>query len=323
VGARRGARPGPRARERNERERGERGEEQRGKERAPRAAVARACYRFHVLRLTRPRPSPKEKLILPIALTREVSPRIADCELTHLERSPIDLERARAQHRAYEACLASLGCTVRRLAGAPDLPDAVFVEDAAVVLDELAIITRPGAASRRAETASVAEALAPLRPLVAIEAPGTLDGGDVLVIGRTLFVGRSGRTNAGGIDQLRAATERFGYRVESIDVRGCLHLKSAVTAVGERTVLIQRAWVDSRPFESFALIDVAVGEEAGANALRIGDHVIVPSAHPRTARSLSERGIDVVAVDVGELAKAEGGVTCCSLIVGVLEPHRA
>ena len=278
-------------------------------------AAGRACYLGHALRVACPRPSPKEKLLLPLALTRAVSSSIVRCELTHLARTPIDLERAQAQHRAYEARLGSLGCTVQRLAEQPDLPDAVFIEDTAVVLDTIAIVTRPGAASRRAEIASVAEALAPLRRLVRIEAPGTLDGGDVLVVGRTLYVGRSGRTNPSGIDQLRAAAEPLGYRVVPIEVRGCLHLKSAVTAVGERALLVQPDWVDVRGFEGYDLIEVALGEEAGANALLIGDSVVYPSAYRRTAERLRDRGVDVVSVEMGELAKAEGGVTCCSLIV--------
>lgn len=252
---------------------------------------------------------------MPIALTREVSSSIDRCELTHIARTPIDLERARRQHREYEARLETLGCTLIRLAEEPELPDAVFVEDTALVLAELAIITRPGAATRRAETATVAEALAPLRRLARIVPPGTLEGGDVLAVDRTLYVGRSSRSNEAGIDQLRAVVEPLGYQVRPVEVRGCLHLKSAVTRVGERTLLIQREWVDARDFEGVELIDVAPGEEAGANALRIGKAVVYPSDYPRTGERIRERGIEVVPVEVTELARAEGGVTCCSLIV--------
>ncbi len=139
-----------------------------------------------------------------LALTRALSPRIVDCQLTHLERQPIDLARAAEEHTAYERQLSELGATVRRLPPAPELPDGVFVEDTAVVLDEVAVIARPGAESRRGETASVAADLAGYRPTIAIESPGTLDGGDVLVVDRQVFVGRSTRTNAAGIEQLRA-----------------------------------------------------------------------------------------------------------------------
>src|SRR6266513_1621025 len=165
-----------------------------------------------------------------IAITRAVSDAIARCELTHLERTPIDLERARAQHAAYERALETAAhCDVVHAAPAPDLPDAVFVEDAAVVVDEVAIITRPGAPSRRAETSGVAEVLARYRELRHIDAPGTLDGGDVVVAGRRVFIGRSSRTNDEAIAQVRTILHPYGYDVRGVDVRGCLHLKSAAT----------------------------------------------------------------------------------------------
>ena len=253
---------------------------------------------------------------MPIAITRDVSPSIIRCELTHLARQPIDVERARSQHRDYEACLAALGCQVRRLPDAPELPDAVFVEDLAVVLDELAIMTRPGAETRRAESASVERALAPLRPVTRIEAPGTLDGGDILRVGRTLYAGLSRRTNAAGVEQLARCVAPFGYQVRSIVVEKCLHLKSAVTQVADDLLLIQPAWVETRSFGRNRLIDVAEGEEEGANALLIGERVVYPSSFARTRERLEAHGVQVVAVDLSELARAEGGVTCCSLIVG-------
>ena len=166
------------------------------------------------------------------AITREISSAFQNCQLTHLPRVPIDLERARAQHDAYEWALVELGCTVRRVDSGADMPDAVFVEDAAIVLREGAIIARPGAESRRGETRSVAEALARFGLSVReIQEPGTLDGGDVLVVGRDVFVGASRRTNPAGINQLRHIVNRFGYRVRAVPVQDCLHLKSAVTAV--------------------------------------------------------------------------------------------
>lgn len=249
-----------------------------------------------------------------IAITREVSPTLGDCELTHVERTPIDAGRADAQHRAYQRVLASLGCRVLVLEAEPAMPDAVFVEDVAIVLDEVAVITRPGAASRRAEGATVAEVLARYRPLRAIEAPGTLDGGDVLRVGRTLYVGQSGRSNAEGMAQLQAAVAEFGYRVQPVPIRGCLHLKSAVTAVRDDTLLLQPAWIDAASFPGFALIEVAPEEEHAANILRIGDVAVMPACFPHTAQRLRDAGIEVVAVDVSELQKAEGATTCCSLV---------
>jgi dimethylargininase len=250
-----------------------------------------------------------------LAITRQVSPSIAQCELTHLEREPIDLELARKQHAAYESCLAELGCRVRSLPAEPDLPDAVFVEDAAIVLDELAIITRPGAPSRRAETVSIEKALAPYRIIRRIEPPGTLDGGDVLRIGSALYVGVSGRSDAAGIEQLRAHIKPFGYSVIAVPVQGCLHLKSAVTQVGPATVLINRQWVDPGYFTGLEWIDVSPEEPRGANALFVDGPVVYPADFPRTALRLDRAGINVRTVGVSELAKAEGGVTCCSLLV--------
>jgi dimethylargininase len=250
-----------------------------------------------------------------LALTRAVSPSITRCELTHLGRTPIDLARAEAQHAAYEQALRGLGCRVVRVAGAPDLPDAVFVEDTAIVLDEVAVITRPGAQSRRLETGPVADALVPYRELRRISAPGTLEGGDVLRAGKTLFVGRSSRTNDAGISQLREHVSAFGYTVVPLGVRDCLHLKSAVTLVAPDTFLLQPAWIARDWFSGATIIEVDPHEPFGANALLAGDGVIYPAAFPRTCARLEAHGVRVVAVDVSELAKAEGAVTCCSLVL--------
>lgn len=257
-----------------------------------------------------------------MALTREISPAIRDCQLTHLPRTPIDLDRARAQHAEYEWALVEAGCTVRRLHTGDDMPDSVFVEDIAVVVDELALMTRPGAHSRRAETPVVIDALTRFqglhyRPLVMIEEPGTLDGGDVLVVGRHVFVGSSGRTNTAGIDQLRRILGRADYTVQTVPVRGCLHLKSAVTLVAPETLLINRDWIPADAFAAYDLIDVDPAEPYAANALLVADRVIYPTAFPRTRERLDARGVTVRSVNVSELAKAEGAVTCCSLIFEV------
>ncbi len=249
-----------------------------------------------------------------IALTRDISPALEHCELTHLERAPIDLARAREQHEAYERALAELGCDVRRLPAGDDMPDSVFIEDTAIVLDEVAVITRPGAASRRGETAAVADALAAHRKLVRLDAPARLDGGDVMVVDRALFVGRSERTNMTGIRQLRDALRRYGYTVQAVPVHGCLHLKTAVTSLGDGRLLINRDWVPADAFAGYELIDVDADEPFAANALRIGDRVVYPTDFPRTHERLEAAGMDVVTVPADELAKAEGAVTCCSLV---------
>ena len=249
-----------------------------------------------------------------IAITRKVSPEIGRCELSYLERAPIDVGLAQRQHLAYERCLADLGCAVTSLPPEPALPDSVFVEDTAIVLDELAGVTRPGAASRRPETASVAAALASWRPLFQLEAPGTLDGGDVLVVGRRIFVGRSLRSDEAGCGQLRNLLAPRGYTVVPVALHGCLHLKSAVTALPGDRLLVNPAWVDGSAFAGLGIIEVDPAEPRAANALRIGGAVVFPAVFERTRRRLESAGIGVVEVDVSELAKAEGAVTCCSLV---------
>lgn len=243
-----------------------------------------------------------------------MSPAIAQCELAHLERRPIDVDLARRQHHGYEAALRTVGCTVRTLPAEAALPDSVFVEDTAVVLEEVAVITRPGAESRRPETAAVAAVLATYRPLVTITAPGTMDGGDVLCVGRTVFVGATDRTNRAGIDQLAAALAPHGYRVRPVTVRGCLHLKSAATLVAPDTVLCNPRWVDPAAFAGLPVVEVAPGEAGAANGLLVSDRLLYPTNFPSTARRLAERGIALLPVEVSELQKAEGAVTCCSLV---------
>jgi len=250
-----------------------------------------------------------------LVLTREISPAITQCELTHVERTPIDLSRARSQHAAYERTIESLGWKVRRLPAPDDMPDSVFLEDTALVLDELAIVTRPGAESRRRETAAVSEVLRGYRPLVAILAPATLDGGDILTIGKQIFVGVGGRTNEPGVRQLRAMVKSQGYTVEAAHFRGCLHLKTAATLVADDLLLVNPAWTDASQFGSIRTIEVDPDEPFGANALRIDDTVVYPAEHVRTIERLEKAGVKVRPVEVDELAKAEGSVTCFSLVV--------
>ena len=250
-----------------------------------------------------------------LAFTRDISPAIENCELTHLERTTIDLTRARAEHNEYEAALRALGYEVKRLPSGPDMPDSVFIEDAAIVLDELAVIMRPGADSRRVETTAVAEAVKTYRPVAAILAPGTIDGGDVLRIGRRLYVGVGYRSNDGGVKQLGAIVSSQGYSVEAVQFQGCLHLKSAVTLVADDMVLINPEWVDADRFQPLRTIDVDPSEPYAANALLIDGTVVYPAEHVRTRKRLEAAGLTVHPVPAGELAKAEGGVTCCSLLL--------
>lgn len=250
-----------------------------------------------------------------VAITRRVSPAFAACELTHLQRVPIDLDRARRQHRSYEQALIAAGGLVCQLETSPELPDSVFVEDTAVVCPEVAIVTRPGAASRRAETTAIADALAAFRPIRTIEAPATIDGGDVLVAGRRVFVGLSSRTDEAAAAQLRGILAPLGYTVCALEVHGCLHLKSAVTAIDDATLLVNPEWIDPAALPGFTIAEIDPAEASAANALRVTDRVIFPAAFPRTARRLERRGFTLTLVEADELAKAEGAVTCCSLIV--------
>jgi dimethylargininase len=254
-----------------------------------------------------------------IAITRDVSSTLGDCELSYVGRASIDIELARRQHDAYRRALESRGCHVIALPAEDDMPDAVFVEDVALVFDEIAIRTRPGAASRRAEVASVSNAVGQYRAGHAIEAPGTLDGGDVLRIGRTIYVGQSARTNASGIEQLKAilgggSLEQPAYAVQPVSIRDCLHLKSAITELADGVVLINPEWIDRSMFSAYRQIEIDPSEPHGANALRIGDHAIYPANFPKTQRRLENAGIALTIVDVSELQKAEGAVTCCSLV---------
>lgn len=251
-----------------------------------------------------------------IAIVRNISPRMAECELTHVERQPINLALAEKQHEEYLDALRRLGCEVVYAPDLPHHPDSVFVEDCAVVLDELAVIARPGAESRREEVFSMAEALEAYREKVFyIEAPGLLDGGDVLRVGREIWVGMGGRTNADAILQLQAMLRPFGYVVIAVPLKGgCLHLKSAVTQVAEDTLLLNPDWVDDHHFQDFNIIETDPDEPGAANALLVGDTVMFPVDYPLTALALAEADIELLLVDNSEVIKAEGGVTCCSVI---------
>jgi dimethylargininase len=248
------------------------------------------------------------------ALVREVGPQIAGCELTHLARAAIDVSHAQRQHLGYTEALRTLGCTLEWLPPLPEHADGVFVEDTAVVLPEVAVVSRPGAASRRGETPTVAAALQRHLPLVQISAPGCLEGGDVLRIGRELYVGISGRSNAAGIAQLASLLEPFGYRVRPVTLHGCLHLKSACTFIAPETLLVNPAWVDPAAFGTAAVVAVAPGEDHGANTLTIAGTTLVSAAFPHTQRLLDAAGVRTHALDVSELHKAESALTCMSLV---------
>jgi dimethylargininase len=250
-----------------------------------------------------------------IAVTRKISPKFNECELTHIARIPIDLDTARAQHREYVNALAGLGCQVIELDQDPALPDSVFVEDTAFILEECAVITRPGAASRQPEIEPIIKALAPYLPLVHVTEPATVDGGDVLVLGKNIYVGMSTRSNQVALGQLQIALDKHGYKVTGVEMHDCLHLKTALTKVDDNTVLINPNWVDTQHFKKFNWIEVDAEEPFAANCLPVNGKDIYPAAFPKTRVKLEAYGCAIQPVTVDELAKAEGAVTCCSLII--------
>ena len=248
------------------------------------------------------------------AITRAVSPAIVHCEISFIDRKPIDLAIAQDQHRSYETLLEKLGARVLSLPAEPALPDSMFVEDPAIVLDELAVILPLGTESRRPEASSLAKALSSFRKLAYVTLPGTLEGGDVLRIGRKLFVGLTRRSNAEGIRQLAAILAPHKYEVIAVPVTGCLHLKSAATHIGGNTLLANRAWFDTGPFAVYDWIDVDPAEPHAANALAFGGTIIFPASFPNTRARLQAQGFHVIPIDISELQKAESGLTCSSLL---------
>jgi dimethylargininase len=248
------------------------------------------------------------------AITRAVSPAIVNCELSFIDRQPIDLAKAQQQHHAYETLLETLGARVISLRAERDLPDSMFVEDPAIVLDELAVIFPLGTETRRREAPSLARALAKFRALEHVTLPGTLEGGDVLRIQRKLFVGLTQRSNAEGLRQLSAILGPHNYRVVAVPVTGCLHLKSAVTHLGRNTLLANRAWFDAAPLAGYEWIDVDPAEPHAANAMALGGTIIFPASFPFTRARIEARGFHVTPLDISELQKAESGLTCSSLL---------
>jgi dimethylargininase len=248
------------------------------------------------------------------AITRKVSSSLANCELSFIERKPIDMEKASAQHHAYEALLEKLGAKVISLPEEPDLPDSMFVEDPAIVLDEVAVICLPATETRRKESPSIAVALEPFRKLAYVKLPGMLEGGDVLRVGKKIFVGLTERSNPEGIRQLAVIAGHHGYDLTAVRVTGCLHLKSAVTYLGRNTLLGNRTWFQWERFAGFEWVDVDPAEPHAGNALAIGESILFPTSFPKTRARIETKGFQIQSLDISELQKAESGLTCSSLL---------
>jgi dimethylargininase len=249
-----------------------------------------------------------------IAIAHAVPDALEHGERSFVGREPIDMTRAREQHAAYCELLRGLGCALVQLDANGNHPDAVFVEDTALVLDELAIVAMPGAESRRGEVAAVASELAKHRPLERITLPGTFDGGDAVVNGRIILVGKSARTNAEGAAQLAQTVAHHGYVVRRVGMRDCLHLKSACCALPDGRLLVNPAWLDMADLAGFDPVPIPTSEPFAADVLAVGRTVVSAAAHPATAALIHSLGFDSRTTDLSEFAKAEGGVTCLSLV---------
>jgi dimethylargininase len=249
-----------------------------------------------------------------IAITRSPGPELARCELTHLQRVPIDIGLAAAQHRAYQDALRGAGARVIELPVDPSLPDGVFVEDTALVLDELALIAAPAPVARQQEWPAVEAALRPFRTVVHLPESAHLEGGDIIRVGHTLYVGQGGRTGEAGLRALADVVGPLGYAVVPVRLQGCLHLKSACCALKDATLLVNRRWLDADALSRLRLVDVPAEEPNGANVLVLPGTTLVSAGCPRTLDLVCGLGHSAVALDVSELHKAEAGLTCMSLV---------
>jgi len=248
-----------------------------------------------------------------MAITHLPSPNLQNCELTFLESEAINSEKANEQHQNYCAMLERCGAKVILLDENIALPDSVFVEDPIIVFDEVAVLTSMGVESRRAESDVMAKVFSAYRKVERISLPAKIEGGDVLKVGKKIFVGESARTNVEGVQALERIIKPFGYEVIPVKVTGCLHLKTGVTALDEKTILINASWVDARAFKGFEQIDVPSDEPFGGNVLKIGDILCMNEAFPKTIMLIKSLGYKVDSVNISEFVKAEAGLTCMSV----------
>jgi dimethylargininase len=248
------------------------------------------------------------------AITHKVSPKIAECEVTFVDRSPIDLQVAVRQHDTYCDVLKKLGVNVKELSENELYPDSCFVEDTAFVVDELAIICSMGTPSRRGETMLIERELSKYREIAHISLPATIEGGDVLRIGKKIFVGQSSRTNLEGIKELERILAPYGYDVAYVRAEGSLHLKTACTAIDEETLFVNPAWIELDAFKGFNLVPTPTEEPWAANILRVGTTVCIQPGFPRAVELIKRVAERVEIIDMSELGKAEAGLTCSSII---------
>ena len=252
-----------------------------------------------------------------LALVRPPGPSLQKGERTHIEREPIDFARAQEQYARYVEALRQAGAEIVEVPAAPQLPDSVFIEDTAAVFGSLAVIARSGAESRRAETPAVAAVLGRYCKLEYAQPPATFDGGDILTIGSTVYVGRGARTNQAAIDYLTTLLRQDSYEVVPVPLAGCLHLKSAINYLGNNTVLLNPQWVPRELFTRLASIEVDPREPMGASALLVGEQLLLSSDYPCTVKRVEAHGFRPRVLDLSEFHRAEGGLTCLSILLEV------
>ncbi|NNE98545.1 MAG: dimethylargininase, partial [Pyrinomonadaceae bacterium] len=248
------------------------------------------------------------------AITHRPSSKLTECNLTFLPKSQIDLKLALDQHKVYCQTLEDLGIKVITLTENSSMPDSVFVEDTALVLDEIAIITSMGASSRKPESALIENTLKEFRNTERISPPARIDGGDVLRLGKKLFVGNSTRTNKKAVRALHKLVSPYGYEVIRVKVSDCLHLKTGCSSLDDNTILINPDWINRDSFKEFKQIEVPVDEPFAGCVLRVGDTVLMHSGFKRTIKLVEKYGFNVRPIDISEFQKAEAGITCMSII---------
>ncbi len=250
-----------------------------------------------------------------IALTRRPSSSLSTCEVTYVPPGRINHEFALQQYESYCQALREMGIEVQQLSPLEAYPDSVFIEDNAIVLDELAVVTTMGVSSRLGEVTSLRPILSQCRRVFDISPPATIEGGDVLRMGKRLFVGRSSRTNHFGVEALRAIVTPLGYEVLAVGIQQCLHLKTACTPLDEETLLVNPAWLDMAVLKPYRFVPVPSTEPFGANVLCLAQGILANAQYPRTVALIEKKWPSVRAVDLSEFSKAEAGVTCLSLIM--------
>lgn len=250
-----------------------------------------------------------------VALVRQPALSLVHCEVTHVAREEIDLPAAFRQHQAYCRALQQMGVAVEVLPPEESFPDSVCIEDDAIILPELAVLASMAAASRQGELALLLPVLSRHRRLIDIVPPATIEGGDVLRIGKNVYVGMSLRTNRAGGNALRTIVEPLGYRVILLPIQGCLHLKTACTPLDDDTLLVNPAWLDIEALKQFRLLSIPPEEPFAANVLRLPGGILANAAYPLTLNLIEAHGYSVTGVELNEFAKAEAGPTCLSLII--------